>query len=90
MPFFLLSYDLRKNRNYQGLYDALDEAGGFSPLESVWLLEYAKTVSHGDVLAFFKEFVDDDDGLLVIAFDKRPAAFKCKSGTANWLKGNFG
>jgi hypothetical protein len=88
MALFLISYDLRKTKNYQTLWDEMDRLDAFKPLESVYLANLTDTAS--DVRDHLKGFIDDDDGLLVVEFDEKPAAFKCKQGTAQWLKDHFG
>lgn len=37
MPLFVINYDLRKNRDYQKLYDEMDRLDAFKVLESVYL-----------------------------------------------------
>lgn len=39
MPMFMVSYDLRKQRNYQPLYDILIKWKAVRALESLWLAE---------------------------------------------------
>lgn len=64
MKSYLVSYDLKKNRNYQKLYDALDVMGAKRILESTWLFKERNTNS--DYLRdYFKTVIDSDDMLLV-------------------------
>lgn len=88
MPYFVINYDLRNKRDYQSLYDEMERLDAFAILESVFLAELENTAD--EVRDHFQNFIDDDDGLLVIEFDKKPAAFKCKPGTKNWIKDHFG
>ncbi len=88
MALFVINYDLRNKRDYQPLYDEMVRLDAFKTLESVYLVELEHTAS--EVRDHFKEFIDDDDGLLVIEFQKRPAAFKCKPGTKKWIETHFG
>lgn len=88
MALFLVSYDLRKTKNYQPLWDEMERLEAFKPLESVYLVNLTDNIT--DVRDHLKGYIDSDDGLLVVEFDKKPAAFKCKQGTAQWLKDNFG
>lgn len=64
MPHYLISYDLRKARNYQPLYDQLAAWGAVSPLESVWLAELVGPAS--TIRDMLGQLIDADDGLLVI------------------------
>lgn len=64
MKSYLVSYDLKKNRNYQKLYDALDVMGAKRILESTWLFKERNTNS--DYLRdYFKTVIDSDDMLIV-------------------------
>ena len=88
MALFVISYDLRKNKDYQALWDEMERLEAFKPLESVYLVDLNNSAS--EVRDHFKGFIDGDDGLLVIEFDTKPAAFKCKQGTAKWIADYFG
>lgn len=64
MKSYLVSYDLKKNRNYQKLYDALDVMGAKRILESTWFFKERNTNS--DYLRdYFKTVIDSDDVLIV-------------------------
>jgi len=64
MKSYLVSYDLKKNRNYQKLYDTLDVMGAKRILESTWLFKERNTNS--DYLRdYFKTVIDSDDMLIV-------------------------
>lgn len=88
MALFVVSYDLRNRRDYQPLYDEMDRLDAFKTLESVYLVGLDNSAT--EVRDHLESFIDDDDGLLVVEFDKRPAAFKCKPGTKKWLDDHFG
>lgn len=86
MPHFLITYDLRKVRNYQPLYDALNNWKAVRLLESVWLVDLkgpAQTVR--DLLA---QFIDRDDGIAVL--ELRPgfdwATLRVTNAANAWLK----
>lgn len=87
MSLFVITYDLRKQRTYQKLYDELFNLKAFCVLESVFLIELESTAL--EVKEHFKSYIDDDDGLLVVEFDKRPAELMCNQGTINWLNNKF-
>lgn len=64
MPHYLITYDLRRARNYQPLYDQLDTWKAVSLLESVWLVDRQGTAS--DVRDALGKHIDNDDGLAVL------------------------
>ncbi len=60
---YFIDYDLRKQRNYQPLYDELNRLGGIRMLESLWCLHLTSSaVALRDHLTLF---IDSDDGLCV-------------------------
>jgi hypothetical protein len=64
MSLFVLDYDLRKQRNYQTLYDALSTFDAIRILESTWCFKRFNTNSAG-LRDHFKQFIDADDGLWI-------------------------
>lgn len=84
MACYLISYDLRKAKDYERLYDAIKSYGTWAHvLESSWAVETDKTATNlRDHLA---EFIDSDDGLFVVK-SAGEAAWRnvlCKN---EWLK----
>jgi len=65
MALYFLSYDLRKQRDYQKLYDELNSFKAISVLESLWCFNRINT-SAKDLSTYFRTFVDSDDGLIVM------------------------
>lgn len=65
MALYFLSYDLRKSRNYQPLYDELAKLNATRVLESLWAFTHADTNCTA-VRDYFRQFIDADDGLIVI------------------------
>lgn len=65
MTIFFVSYDLRKQRNYQTLYDELNRLKGIRVLESVWSLKLPDTNTCVSVRDHLKKFIDGDDGIIV-------------------------
>lgn len=89
MASFLISYDLHKVRNYQPLYDKLDEWGAVRLLESVWLANMTGTAGAiRDVLAGLG---DDDDSFAVIELKKgsRWATRRAKKSGNDFLRANL-
>jgi hypothetical protein len=62
---YFLEYDLRKQRDYQKLYDELKSFNARRVLKSLWCFERIDT----DVTRlrdYFRRFLDQDDGLIVM------------------------
>jgi hypothetical protein len=64
MALYLLHYDLRKQRNYQTLYDELEKFKAVHVLESSWCFNRINTDCSG-LRDYFRKFIDGDDGLCV-------------------------
>ena len=64
MALYTLSYDLRKQRDYQKLYDELKKFNAIRILESIWCFNRFNTSASG-LRDHFTQFMDSDDGLLV-------------------------
>ena len=66
MPLYFVDYDLRGQRNYQDLYDALGKLGAVRFLESSWCFQRADT-SAKLVRDYLTKHIDANDGLMVSA-----------------------
>ncbi len=64
MALYFLEYDLRKQRDYKTLTDKLKEFGAVRVLESLWSFTRINT-SAINLRDYFKQFVDNDDGLMI-------------------------
>lgn len=64
MALYFMSYDLRKSRNYQPLYDELESFNAVRILESTWCFKRVNTTA-GKLRDYFKGFIDSDDGIVV-------------------------
>ncbi len=64
MALFFLDYDLRKQRNYQTLYDEVAKFNAVRVLESTWCFSRINTSCEG-LRDHFRQFIDADDGLCV-------------------------
>jgi hypothetical protein len=82
MALYFLTYDLRKSRNYQPLYDELDNFNAVRILESTWCFKRVNIDAKG-LRDYFKKVIDDDDGLMVSQVDGW-ASYKT-DGTPNKL-----
>lgn len=65
MALYCLTYDLRKTRNYQTLYDELTQFKAVRVLESVWFFHRQNTDAM-NLCKHYMRFTDKDDGLVVI------------------------
>ena len=63
---YTISYDLRKRRDYQTLYDELARLGARRCLRSFWLVRRTNTDAEG-LREHLKRFIDADDGVFVAA-----------------------
>ena len=86
MALFAISYDLVKRKDYPKLWEEFERLDGHKPVNSVYLINLDNTaVEDRDHI---QQFIDDDDRLIVIEFDKRPQCGKVYKGTAAWIKAN--
>lgn len=65
MALYILSYDLRRNRDYSKLKKELKDFNAVQVLESVWCFKRVGASSAG-LRDHFKRFIDADDGLFVV------------------------
>lgn len=89
MAYFVISYDLHNQRNYEPVWNLLDSWGAVRLLESLWLLDTeasAKEVRDG-----LKHIVDDDDSIVAIELKTGSlwAGQKAKPEGINWLRQNI-
>lgn len=85
MPLFVVSYDLRKRKDYPELSEEMERLGGHKALLSVYFLDVtvrdaAKLRDH------LLKFIDEDDRLIVVEFSKKPAHRLANEGTNDWIK----
>jgi len=86
MPLYVISYDLRKARNYEPLLKVLRDWKCARVLASVWLGELrGPAVAIRDLLG---AHIDGDDGLIVL--ELKPnfdwAVLRPQQAGANWMK----
>jgi len=84
---YVISYDLRGQRNYEELYQAIRSYGTWSRIvESTWaIVTDSSAVQIRDNLT---QYLDRDDGIIVIRA-KHEAAWKDALSTNEWLKKNL-
>lgn len=87
MAHFAATYDLVKNKDYKRLIDELKELDAHRPALSVWFLDWPGDAK--SLLNHLRGFIDDDDKLIVIQMDWRPATRLPFEGTQKWLDERF-
>lgn len=63
MPAYMISYDLRKVRNYDALIKELRSWGCIRPLKSFWLGELKG--NSNTIVSLLRQHMDSDDGIVV-------------------------
>lgn len=86
MAVFIVSYDTVKERNYQALYEGMENVGGVRLLESVWGVALENTTA--EVRDWVRDLLDDDDKILVVKLKPSVswAARKCGTDVTAWLR----
>jgi hypothetical protein len=89
MKVYQVSYDLRKQRNYDALYKRIKDYGSYChPLESSWVIATSETASQ--VRDYLAQAMDQDDGLLVTRLQGEAAWRNIDDKISNWLKQQLG
>jgi hypothetical protein len=85
MKVYQINYDLRKQRNYDALYERIKQYDRWChPLESTWLIVTQQSaVQIRDYLA---QAMDQDDGLLVTRLQGEAAWRGLGDNLNQWLK----
>lgn len=65
MKIFTVTYDLRNDRDYDRLYNRLEDLGGIRVLESTWTLKLADINNCKDVMHDLCRYIDKDDGMYI-------------------------
>ena len=84
MPVYQISYDLRKQRNYDALYERIKRYHWCHALESSWVI--TTNQSAAQVRDFLMEVIDRDDGLLVTHLHSDASWVGLSQDVTNWLK----
>ena len=87
MTLYAISYDLHREKDYQTLWDALDELGAHKALNSFYLVNLTDEDPQS-VVSYLAQYIDDDDHLIAVRFIGRPRYTKAKRGTNDWVKEN--
>ena len=86
MNTYIVTYDLRKSRDYESLYKAIKSYKWAYVLESVWCIVTSDSAK--DIRDYLKGFMDNDDGLFVIKSGTEAAWSNVECSNA-WLKDNL-
>lgn len=85
MSLYQISYDLRKQRNYDALFERIKAYGNWChALESCWVI--STNQSAAQVRDNLLQAIDGDDGLLVARLSGEAAWYGLEPVVSNWLK----
>ncbi len=85
MKVYQINYDLRKQRDYESLYERIRSYSTYShALESTWLIVTDQTAAQ--IRDYLYEVMDSDDGLLVTRLQGEAAWIGLRDKTTEWLK----
>ncbi len=88
MALFVVSYDLRKRKDYPTLWEEMDRLGGHKPLRSVYFVN-VNLGTAAELRDHLSQYIDEDDQLIVVEFDEKPAHQRANQGTNDWIKNNI-
>ncbi len=85
MAFFVVTYDLRKKDefDYEKLWNEFDRLDTVKFQESDYFLSAANTTT--EIRDHFKQFMHEDDLLMVVKFSEKPMSTRGLQGTAAWI-----
>lgn len=87
MKCYIISYDLRKDRNYDELYKAIKSYGTWAHIaESTWAIATDQTAA--EVRTYLAQYLDSDDRVFVVR-SGREAAWRNVLCRSEWLKSNL-
>ncbi|KKN31112.1 hypothetical protein LCGC14_0827190 [marine sediment metagenome] len=88
MAVFIVTYDLNKNKDYETLWEELKRLDGHKAALSFYFVD-VDTDDPRTLINHLKNYVDADDTLIASRVDVRPATWRAKAGTKEWLDGRF-
>lgn len=87
MKCYLISYNLKSERDYTSLYEAIKSYGVWAHiLKSTWAIVTDQSAK--EIREYLKNFIDQDDKIFVIKSGGE-AAWKDVLCTNEWLKNNL-
>jgi len=85
VKIYTINYDLRKQRNYEHLYDAIKSYSNWAhPLESMWVILSNKTATQ--IRDHLVQHIDGDDQLIVAGATGEAAWLNLGDDVSRWLK----
>lgn len=85
MTVYQINYDLRKQRNYEALYERIKAYQSWcQPLESCWIISSSQSAEQ--IRDNLGAVMDTDDGLLVTELNGNAAWFGLTSEVSDYLK----
>ena len=91
MAIYMIGYDLHRSNgdSHDKLFAALEAigAGYWDCLESTWLVITERTAA--EIKDELKQYLDDDDRLLVMRYGEDAAWLGFKDGCETWLEDNL-
>jgi hypothetical protein len=89
LAHYVISYDLHKARNYQPVWNQLEQWGATRLLESLWVL--TTSADAGDLRIALQKLVDNDDSLAVLELKPGSAwsTLNARPAGADWLARNI-
>ena len=89
MALFAVSYQLNKAKNYQPLWDEMENLGAQKAMKDFFLLDRTNDTA-ASVRDHLKQFIDSvDDMIIVVKMGGRPAPWRCYQGTSDWINARF-
>ncbi|MDO8411196.1 MAG: hypothetical protein Q7S93_14175 [Phenylobacterium sp.] len=88
MAYYVITYDLMNQKNYAKLTAELERLAAAKVALSVWLLERFQTNQFG-LRDHLLKFIDNDDKLVVIEFEKCPAWVRALPEGRKWIEARF-
>lgn len=88
MAVFIVTYDLNKTKDYETLWEEFKRLGAHKAALSFYFVEVG-TDDPRTLINHLKKYVDTDDTLIASRVDGRPAIWRAKAGTKEWLDGRF-
>lgn len=88
MALFMISYDLRNQKDYARITTFLKDYNAHRILKSQWLLSAPNTLQ--EVMTWVQEHIDTvDDQAVVLKFTKADIkTHRAIAGTTDWLRNN--
>lgn len=87
MKCFIITYDLRFQRNYESLWNAIKTYNKWGKItESTWAIVTEQSAS--EIRNYLTQFIDNDDRLFIIKSGGE-AAWKNAMANNAWLKENL-